>query len=239
MKTRLKLIFCLLLAGIGVALLNKLLMPNSAIAESQNAVPNASTLSMPSSSFNFTRQSLTSALPQEVGQVALNYTSARFKVLSGTPNVVVARKPTINDLSALGFPTNEYDPEDNPLMLVVLKGDFDVSNIRGRANSKWHRQVEYIAYLFDLRAGVPTLTQTSAKGGILRKLLNNPSLPDDPVANPEALEQLKNRNLPEAIVVPPEPQSIQKLPYGSTAPDITPSKDPKDLPPFASPDKPM
>ncbi len=170
MKKILKLIFCLLLAGVGMVMLNRVLILNSAMAESQNAVPNASTPSMPSNSFNFIRRSLTSALPQQVGQVALDYTHTRFKTLSGIPNVVVVRKPTTNDFSALGFPTEEYDPQDNPLMLVVLKGDFDVSNMRGRANSKWHTRVAYIAYLFDLRAGVPTLTQTSAKVGRLPAL---------------------------------------------------------------------
>ncbi len=188
--------------------------------------------------FNFTPSSLIDALPQRVGQVAIDYTQARFKVLSGASNVVVVRKPTTNDFSALGFPTDEYEPQDNPLMLVVVKGDFEVSNMRGGANSKWHRRVAYIAYLFDLRAGVPTLTQTSAKGGILRELLNDPTLPDDPVANPEALDQLKKMNLPQAVPVPPT-RATQKLPYGSNAPEIAPLKDPKDLPPFASPDKPV
>jgi len=193
-----------------------------------------STLPTEGSSFNFIRRSLTGALPQDVGQVAVEYTRARFKVNSGTPNVIVARKPTINDLSALGFSNEEYDPQDNPLMLVVLKGDFDVSNMHRRYNAKRHKQVNYIAYLFDLRAGGPTFIQTSAKGGILRNLLNDPSLPDDPVANPEALEELKKRNLPEAMPVPPEPRATQKLPYGSTAPYVQP---PRNLPPFAPPDK--
>lgn len=190
---------------------------------------------MVGSSSSFNRRSLTGALPEEVEQVALDYTLARFKVLSGTPNVVVTRRATTNDLSSLGFPTDRYDSEDNPLMLIVLKGDFDVTNMGRRANSKWHKQVDYIVYLFDLRAGVPTLTQTSAKGGILRNLLNDPSLPDDPVANPEALEQLKRMNLPKAIPIPPEQPPARKLPYGSTAPHVVPSKD---LPPFAPPDKP-
>ena len=61
------------------------------------------------------------------------------------------------------------------------------------------------------------------KGGILRELLNDPTLPDDPVANPEALDQLKKMNLPQAVPIPPT-GTTQKLPYGSNAPEIAPSK---------------
>lgn len=235
MKKTIIVSICLLSTCVSAVLLNKLLVFNSAIAQSQNVVP-TSIPSMVNSSFNFNRRSLIDALPQEVGQVALDYTRARFKVLSGTPNIIVARRATTNDLSNLGFPTDEYDPQDYPLMLVVLKGNFDVSSMRRRADSKWHKQVEYIAYLFDLRAGVPTLTQTSAKGGIFRNILKEPSLSDDPVANPEGLEQLQRMNLTEAIPVPLEQLPTEKLPYGSTAPYVSP---PKDLPPSAPSNKPV
>lgn len=193
---------------------------------------------MRSSDSNFNRRSLTDASPEEVGQVAVNYTRARFNILSEKHQVVVARPVTTGDLSALGLPTDDYDPQDYPQMLVVLKGDFDVSNLFiGGKNSPdtWHEWVNYIAYIFDLRAGSPMLTQTSAKGGILRKLLNDPTLPNEPVANPQGLDELRRRNLPKAVPAPEEPRA-PKLPYGSVAPPV-PRIPITDLPPFAPPDK--
>jgi hypothetical protein len=104
-------------------------------------------------------------------------------------------------------------------MLVILKGDFDISNMPGAGNipkSNWHWRVGYIAYVMDLKAGLPTLTVSSPQGGLFRKALNNPNLPDDLPANPALLGELKNRTqaLPGVPIVPPS----NKVPYGSLIP---------------------
>ena len=220
-------------------LLNELLIPDGVLAQNASSSQQESP-TMESSNSIFNKRPLTAASPEEVGQVAIDYTRTRFNILSKEPQVVVARPVTTDDLLALGLPTDDYDPQDFPQMLVVLKGDFDVSNLFiGGKNSPdtWHKRVNYIAYVFDLRAGAPMLTQTSAKGGILRKLLNDPTLPNDPIANPQGLDELRRRNLLQVVPVPAEPQD-PKLPYGSVAPPV-PRIPITDLPPFAPPDKPV
>lgn len=239
MKLKIQLIIRLFLAGVSTVLLNELLISNGVLAQNASSSSPQESPTMRSSN-NFNKRPLTAASTEEVGQVAIDYTRTRFNILSKEPQVVIARPVTTDDLSDLGLPTDDYDPQDFPQMLVVLKGDFDVSNLFiGGKNSPntWHKRVNYIAYIFDLRAGAPMLTQTSAKGGILRKLLNDPTLPNDPIANPQGLDELRRRKLPEAVPVP-EGRRAPKLPYGSVAPPV-PRIPITDLPPFAPSDQPV
>jgi hypothetical protein len=138
----------------------------------------------------FKPHSLVSALPTEIGQAAIDHTLAQFSIMSGSPQVLLTRSITVKDLPSLGLPKINFAALEPPLMLVILKGDFDISNLPGGGNipkSNWHWRVGYIAYVMDLKAGLPTLTMGSPQGGIFRKALNNPNLPDDLPANPAKL----------------------------------------------------
>lgn len=168
---------------------------------------------------SFQRHPLVGAPPEEVGQYAIAYTRARYRVRSGTPQARLVRPVRAGDLPALGLPQIGIG-EQTPLMLVILHGDFDLlggPGMGGRpAPGTWHAQVEYLAYVFDLRAGTPVLTQTSHRGGILRQALNDPSLPDD--LPPGQVPQGGRLATPK----PALPLSRSGQPYGEVAPTVVP-----------------
>ena len=181
--------------------------------------------------FLFERKSLVNASVEEVKQRALDYTSARFKIVSGTPEVVLARPIISAELPNLGLGTHLPGPEI-PMMLVVVHGNID-TNLRSAAPREYrHTQVEYIAYVFDLMAGFPMITATSHRGGAFRSLLNNPNLPED--LPPEARRRAERPSTAEAK---PE-QSIRTIPYnrpyGSISPSIE-SVEPSSLPSLPTP----
>jgi hypothetical protein len=141
-----------------------------------------------------------------MAQVALNVTNANYPSLSDTPEVVLVRSVTAADIAALGIANISFDGgEEPPLMLVIVKGDFDVSSLSGAKRAK------YIGYAFDLRAGGPALVASSVKGGRFRQALNDPSLPDDPTTEPDTGQGASADLMPTAI------PSLTKLPYGATA----------------------
>ncbi len=153
--------------------------------------------------------SMVNAPMQDVADAALKSTATRFQVLSEQIAVPLARAVTKEELPLLGLPEIDFGGEDPPLALVVLKGEFDVRNLRGGAASDTPWEVKFIAYVFDLKAGVPTLTLVSPDGSIFRDLLNDPSLP---VAEPD----VNRTGQPEEGVEPSVPVApADKLPYGA------------------------
>lgn len=129
----------------------------------------------------FKAHSLLDATPIVIAQRAMDFTRANYKVVSGTAEVVLNRTVTVNQFPSLGLAEMSFPYEDPPLRLVVLHGDFDLTDARGtkgRDPSTWNSRVTYIAYVFDLRADAPTLMMTSKRGGVFRQLLNNPGLPN-------------------------------------------------------------
>ena len=171
---------------------------------------------------------LVGASPEEVGQAAKDYTAGQFKVLSGTPTVLLARPVTKEDLPKLGLPEIGFSAsEDPPLMLVALKGDFDVSSLQMSGGaSPW--KVGYIVYVFDLKAGMPTLTLVSPRGGTFRTLLNDPTLPEDTAQTPNTAQNTnqptEDPNIPLPSPVPANPS--HKYPYGTIAPTVLPTSSP-------------
>ncbi len=124
--------------------------------------------------------SLVGASPDEVGKVAINDVLEQNMVRSGTPQVILARHIDAAEVEGLGIGCyNSHVIETPPLMLVVVKGDFDVSNQPGMsmAGPNPVLYVSYIAFVFDLWAGQPTLTMFSPDGRGLQKALNDPTLP--------------------------------------------------------------
>lgn len=144
----------------------------------------------------------------EVRQVALSYTRVNYPVLSGTPQVVLTRPVTNNDLPGLGLPPiNHASIEEPPLMLAIVKGNFGQPIHRsGLASGQSSQGYRYIGYIFDLWAGSPMLTIASPVGGEFRIALNDPSLPVVP-----------------SLAVSPLSTAPKELHYGDIAPTTRPN----------------
>lgn len=160
---------------------------------------------------------LIDASQEEVIQAAINFTRANFAIISGIPQVVLVRPITTEQFPSLGF--GEVGGSlDEKLMLVVLKGNFDASRLIpiGDSSKPNNRVVtKYIAYVFDLRSGIPTYTVGGLRGKYFRELLKDISIPDislpQPREAPDTVEAVPAEKLPAAV----------KLPYGTTIPGLT------------------
>lgn len=164
----------------------------------------------------FRKRPLNDASLEEVGQVAIDYTRANYSV-TGIPKVVTVRSVNINELPSLGFGEIGYSPEQEsrPLMLVVIKGNFDLSDgiLAGETNPNARPQVKYIAYVFDLREGIPMITSTGLRGNYFRNLLDDPSLPDLQLGDPDVTEGRRPEAVPRGTAslsteeaMPPRPR---------------------------------
>ena len=128
--------------------------------------------------------SLTGASQQQVGQFAVEYTQQEFRVLSGSPQIALTRSVKANELEGLGLdPVNLESIEEPPLMLVIVKGDFGLGTTTASTLDRDRWRFSYISYVFDVWSARSTSTVASAKGGVFRKVLNDPSLPDDSTQN--------------------------------------------------------
>ncbi len=194
MRSRSMLIRRMLTTGVGVLVLGVVVAAAFGVA-AQTRTP------------MFTPTPLTNATPDAVGRVALAYTSAHYQVIT-TPQVLLSRTTSKAEVSKLGLgdlPINTI--EQPPLTLVVLKGDFRNGRNPGLVDpASWaSKRFKYIGYVFDLWAGVPTLSIASPDGGIFRQTLNDPALPVSPP-------------IPTA---PPFPTPAHPLHYGDIAPTVT------------------
>lgn len=159
---------------------------------------------------------LLGASSEQIAQRAIEYTYLRFRVLSGTPVVLLSRPVLASELPSLGLGSVPYPDNNPPLHLVILRGDFDVRGVLpGWDLPPAQSRVQYVGYVFDLRAGVPTLYLTSYQGGLFKRALNDPSLPDEPVASPRAVPPPGAPPRVREPVLPP-PQ----LPEGSPLPGV-------------------
>jgi hypothetical protein len=185
----------------------------------------------------FKPRPLTGLSSTEIGQYAIDYTKARYDVVSGTPAARIVRPINREGLRSAGlgdFPALDCNP--SPLMLVIVHGDFDLSRgaITSVDPSQWHSRVEYIGYVFDMQVGLPTLTTTSPKGGELGVALGNPNLPT----------AVPIRGLPRGAQPPPVPPAVASpvptpAPVQASCPQIAPgSVVPGIVPPGSVPRKP-
>ncbi|MDF2387811.1 hypothetical protein JMG10_40590 [Nostoc ellipsosporum NOK] len=132
----------------------------------------------------FQKRPLTSASEKEIKQAAVNYTlanSCRYKILSGTPEAIFARPIKAAEIPATGFGEFDFMGKEPPMMLVVVKGNFDISGsgFLGFQTSNSPRSTKYTAYIFDLQAGTPIFSATGLIGKYFRDALNDSTVPDD------------------------------------------------------------
>jgi hypothetical protein len=138
--------------------------------------------------------SLVNKSPEEIGQKAVAFAREHGTVRSGEPQVLLTRPVTFDQLTALGLGKHESETiEKPPLMMVILKGDFSPfpkpGAGEGAAPGQSPSQTEadritYVAYVYDLWGGIPIIIQESKDGGIFKKALNDPALPDVPSLSP-------------------------------------------------------
>ncbi len=184
--------------------------------------------------------SLTGASQPQVAQFAVEYTQQEFRVLSGSPQVVLTRSVKAGELEGLGLdPVNLASIEEPPLMLVIVKGDFGLGTTTASTLDRDRWRFSYISYVFDEWSARSASTVASAKGGVFRKVLNDPSLPNDNTqsntSGAAALiasqvtpsSSLTSPSLPQSgnasqfVVSPPY---TKQLHYGDTAPTVAPKK---------------
>ncbi len=153
------------------------------------------TLNVNAQQVGFKAHPLISASKTEVEQAALEYTQARFRILSLSVTFPLTRRVTRQDLSKLGIEVVDLAGEP-PLMLVALKGDFIVTPRSGLGNISWH--TNHIIYVFDLRLGGPTHISTHTDSKELDKIINAAASLPEP-APPTTVQPLNTTPVPTAI----------------------------------------
>jgi hypothetical protein len=153
---------------------------------------------------------MTALSPAEIGQAALDYTQAAGYVHNGPTQVLLARAIKNEELPALGLgcPLEFGTIEEPPLALAIVNGDL-APRLPGLTMGA-PRPVHYIGYVFDLWAGVPTLTITSATDAVFRTALHDPGLPVEATTTP--------LTCPTPL---PYPKTLH---YGDTAPTAPPAR---------------
>jgi hypothetical protein len=137
--------------------------------------------------------------------------------VKGVPQVVLSKPSLKADLLDLGFIPGDDISADQPLMIVILKGDFNIGvpcmqGVKINQNEE-RTHVKYMAYVFDVRSGEALITMSSKNGGIFRKVLNDPTLPDDyDTTNPTSVG-ISN-------TIPYTPKTIIRPPDGTPLPTV-------------------
>jgi hypothetical protein len=166
---------------------------------------------------------------QEIIAEAIRWTYVRADVLSGVPEVVFARRVTSDQLRGLGFgwmasPTNDY-----PQMVVIVRGDFDLSKTAFGPSGDY--RYGYLAYNFDMYFGETGVIATSRRGGRFRHILNDPSLPDDwpleqPTAPPLTALPITATLSPASTAVPTSSFTPTRVPTATGTSSPTPAGSP-------------
>jgi len=177
--------------------------------------------------------SLVNKSPEEIAQKAVEFARQHGTIRSGEPQVLLTRPVTLDQLTALGLGKHESETiEQPPLVMVILKGDFSPFPKPGAGESASPSQppsqadanrITYVAYVYNLWGGTPTIIQESTDGGVFKKALNDPTLPDVPSLSP--LDDPKHDSQPRVAKVlhygdtgigePISGQAIHKASFGA------------------------
>jgi hypothetical protein len=172
---------------------------------------------------------LLDASPEQLGEYAVQYATNMHEVSGDPPQVLLARLVAPSDFPTLGLgcPPDFVAIEQPPLALVILKGDLR-PNMPGMQPTIF--PVKYIAYVFDLWADTPTIEISSRDGGVFRKALNDPTLPESdggmPSVCPTPVPYKKTLHYGDAApgfdAPPPLPQDVQEHLQPTTQPPPQP-----------------
>lgn len=152
------------------------------------------------------RTDLEHASPEVIGEVAKDHAQTHLRA-QGTTSVLLSRPITREQVANLGLGclAEFASIEEPPLALVILKGDFTFQSMPGGGSSRGAR-FPYVVYVIDLWSGAPVRLMNSISGGLVRKALNDPSLPFDE----ESTSQILN--------CPPRRPGV--VPYGAEVPGL-------------------
>lgn len=115
---------------------------------------------------------------EQVGQYVQQEAQGQLDA-QGPSEVLLSRPVTYDEMPKLGLGClgNSSSIEEPPLVLVILKGDF-IWNLPGDSSPTGH--FKYAVYVIDLWAPGAIYITGSRTGGLVKKALNDPSLPDEP-----------------------------------------------------------
>ena len=138
--------------------------------------PTSSTIVTPTLIAGFLYRPLLNLSPAELAQYALAFTltGREIRVVSGTPEVLLARSILARELAPLGL-TGLRHPDNDPLLvLAILRGDF------AWIPPDWYAQdvrlpQQYVSSVFNASTGAPIEIRGSPDGALFRYALNDPS----------------------------------------------------------------
>lgn len=132
-----------------------------------------------------TGQGLVGASPETIARMALQYTKERVVIKSGQPTVLLSRAVTLEDMKNFGLSMGNFAPDCNrPFHLVIIKGDFDLRNTLPSSGQSTSKLANFVAYIYDLKAGGLTRITADRTGAMFKKALGDPTLPDPPTPAP-------------------------------------------------------
>jgi hypothetical protein len=139
------------------------------------------------------------ASENELSKFALQLLHEQFRVLSGTPRVLLVKRLKNKELEPLGIEPSSSLDDNFPVALIILKAHVDTAGAIRGVTTFW--PVQYVGYIIELESGGIT-TMTSHQGGRFKKALKDNSIPDDTI--PPAMQKwLKEQEkLPKAKAVP-------------------------------------
>ncbi|SRR5579883_829474 len=148
---------------------------------------------------------------QQVAQWAREQVPQYYAMASGTPEVRLTRPVRASELASLGLPLVSQVDGEPPLVLVILRGDFDLNRGMGSGGYRGYSQeparAQYVGIIYDLWAGLPIWYGTSLTGGRFRLVLNDESLPDEPQAPGSTLTPQ-----PSGLAFGPAPAAVPEAP---------------------------
>jgi hypothetical protein len=163
-------------------------IPPSALGQSQapsiaeTAIADVTQQPGSANRFRYGSPNLTGATKAEFAEFARDWARVRLQP-KGVPELLLARSITYEEIPTLGLgcPPPITTIEEPPLMLAILKGEFDLTGAGpgfGRGDSPRLGEKQYVMLLFDVWAARPMVIISSETGDILKKALNDPNLPD-------------------------------------------------------------
>lgn len=169
----------------------------------------ALTTSKPPSTCSNCEHNLIGKTASEVGQFAQNYAKQQLRAIA-TPQVLLTRLVDTQALADLGLGcgVSLTAIEQPPMILTILKGDFD---FRGAAPgfSQLPRPVankdSYVVYVFDAWVDTPMVILPSYDGALVKKALQDATLPD-------------NTEVMPSVCSTPIPTSQKRYHYGDKVP---------------------